>query len=84
MGDMSRRGRGGARVAMMTSALLKNGIDHIDTVRRDLTRWMEEHEYESIRQMCGSMCMRNVADPAAFERASYMRVLSSYTLRPRA
>jgi dihydroorotate dehydrogenase (fumarate) len=74
----------GARVAMMTSALLKNGIAHLDTVRRELTRWMEEHEYESIRQMCGSMCMRNVADPAAFERASYMRVLSSYTLRPRA
>jgi dihydroorotate dehydrogenase (fumarate) len=74
----------GARVTMMTSALLKNGIAHIDTVRRDLIRWMEEHEYDSIRQMCGSMCMRNVADPAAFERASYMRVLSSYTLKPRA
>ncbi len=74
----------GARVAMMTSALLKNGIAHLDTVRRDLIRWMEEHEYDSIRQMCGSMCMRNVADPAAFERASYMRVLSSYTLRQRA
>jgi dihydroorotate dehydrogenase (fumarate) len=72
----------GARVAMMTSALLENGIAHLDTVRRDLTRWMEEHEYESIRQMCGSMCMRNVTDPGAFERASYMRVLSSYTLRP--
>jgi len=44
---------------------------------------MEEHEYESIRQMCGCMSMRNVQDPAAFERASYMRVLSSYTLRQR-
>jgi dihydroorotate dehydrogenase (fumarate) len=74
----------GARVAMMTSALLKNGIAHLDTIRRDLLRWMEEHEFDSITQMCGSMCMRNVTDPAAFERASYMRVLSSYTLRPRA
>jgi dihydroorotate dehydrogenase (fumarate) len=74
----------GARVAMMTSALLQNGIAHLDIVRHDVLRWMEEHEYDSITQMCGSMCMRNVADPAAFERASYMRVLSSYTLRPRA
>ena len=73
----------GARVAMTTSALLKSGIAHLDVVRRDLLRWMEEHEYDSITQMCGSMCMRNVTDPAAFERASYMRVLSSYTLRPR-
>jgi dihydroorotate dehydrogenase (fumarate) len=71
----------GARVAMMTSALLHNGIAHLDIVRRDLTNWMEEHEYESIRQMCGSMSQRNVPDPAAFERANYMRVLSSYTLR---
>ena len=42
---------------------------------------MEEHEYESINQMCGSMSQRNVPDPAAYERANYMRVLSSYTLR---
>lgn len=71
----------GARAAMMTSALLQNGIEHLDTVLRDLVRWMEDHEYESIRQMCGSMSQRNVPDPAAFERANYMRVLSSYTLR---
>jgi len=70
----------GARAAMMTSALLQNGIEHLDIVLRDLARWMEDHEYESIRQMCGSMSQRNVPDPAAFERANYMRVLSSYTL----
>jgi dihydroorotate dehydrogenase (fumarate) len=71
----------GARVAMMTSALLQNGIEHLEVVRRDLHKWMEEHEYDSIRQMCGSMSQRNVPNPAAFERANYMRVLSSYTLR---
>ncbi|HVA95788.1 MAG TPA: dihydroorotate dehydrogenase-like protein [Candidatus Dormibacteraeota bacterium] len=71
----------GARVAMMTSALLENGVDHVDTVRAGVIRWMEEHEYESINQMCGSMSQRNVPDPAAYERANYMRVLSSYTLR---
>jgi dihydroorotate dehydrogenase (fumarate) len=73
----------GARVAMMTSALLQNGVAHLDTVRQDLLRWMEEHEYESITQMCGSMSQRNVPDPASFERANYMKVLSSYTLRSR-
>jgi dihydroorotate dehydrogenase (fumarate) len=74
----------GARVAMMTSALLQNGIAHLDGVLRELARWMEDHEYESIRQMCGSMSQRNVPDPAAYERGNYMRVLSSYTLRSNA
>ena len=72
----------GARVAMMTSALLKNGIEHLTTVRADLLAWMEEHEYESIRQMQGSMSHRSVPDPAAFERGNYMKVLSSYVLKP--
>lgn len=71
----------GARVTMMTSALLQNGLNHLDTVRRELTGWMEEHEYESVDQMCGCMSQRNTADPQAFERANYMRVLSSYTLK---
>ena len=71
----------GARVAMMTSALLHNGIQHLHIVFSELLSWMEEHEYESIRQMCGSMSQRNVPNPAAFQRSNYMRVLSSYSLR---
>jgi dihydroorotate dehydrogenase (fumarate) len=71
----------GARVAMMTSALLEKGVGHIRHVLHELMRWMEEHEYESIRQMQGSMARKNVADPAAFERANYMKVLSSYALK---
>jgi dihydroorotate dehydrogenase (fumarate) len=71
----------GARVAMTTSALLKHGIEHLATVARDLETWMEEHEYTSIRQMQGSMSYRSVAEPAAFERANYMKVLRSYALR---
>jgi dihydroorotate dehydrogenase (fumarate) len=71
----------GARVAMMTSALLKHGIEHLTIVHRDLVAWMQEHEYTSIRQMQGSMSYRSVADPAAFERANYMKVLRSYALR---
>jgi dihydroorotate dehydrogenase (fumarate) len=72
----------GARVAMMTSALLENGIEHLSTVRSELLAWMEAHEYESIRQMQGSMSHRSVPNPAAFERGNYMKVLSSYVLKP--
>jgi dihydroorotate dehydrogenase (fumarate) len=71
----------GAQVAMTTSALLANGISHLTTIQTDLVRWMEEHEYESIRQMRGSLSRRAVPDPSAFERGNYIRTLSSYTLR---
>ncbi len=81
-GDVIKSLMAGARVAMMTSALLQNGIEHLDSVRESFSRWMEEHEYVSVEQMCGSMSQRKVPDPAAFERANYMRVLSSYSLRP--
>jgi dihydroorotate dehydrogenase (fumarate) len=70
----------GARVAMMTSALLKHGIEHVRVVRARMLDWMEAHEYESIEQMQGSMSYRSVREPAAFERANYMKVLSSYAL----
>ncbi len=68
----------GARVAMTTSALLRNGIDHISKMLGEISGWMEEHEYESIRQMQGSMARRSVQDPSAFERVNYIQVLSSY------
>jgi dihydroorotate dehydrogenase (fumarate) len=71
----------GARVAMLTSALLQNGIAHLRRVRADVEQWMTEHEYGSIAEMQGSMSWRSVAEPAAFERANYMKVLSSYALR---
>ncbi len=79
--DVLKAMMAGARVAMMTSALLKRGIEHLTTLERDLVAWMEDHEYESIRQMQGSMSHRSVAEPAAFKRANYMRVLRSYSLR---
>jgi len=72
----------GARVAMMTSALLKQGIEHLRTVRSQIVKWMDTHEYASIREMQGSMSYRSVREPAAFERANYMKVLSSYALPP--
>jgi dihydroorotate dehydrogenase (fumarate) len=79
--DVLKSVMAGAHVAMMTSALLQHGIGHVASVIKDLSRWMEEHEYESIGQMRGSMSHRSVSDPAAFERGNYMRVLSSYVTR---
>jgi dihydroorotate dehydrogenase (fumarate) len=79
--DVLKAMMAGARVAMMTSALLKRGIGHIAYVLADLMNWMEEHEYVSIRQMQGSMSRGSVADPGVYERTNYMRVLSSYSVR---
>jgi dihydroorotate dehydrogenase (fumarate) len=79
--DVVKAMMAGARVAMLTSALLKHGIELLRVVRANLSAWLEAHEYASIRQMQGSMSYRSVPDPAAFERANYMRVLSSYVLR---
>jgi len=73
----------GAKVAMMASAVLRHGPEHVQTVLRELTAWMELHEYESIQLMQGSMSQRACADPAAFERANYMKVLRSYSLKGR-
>ncbi len=69
----------GANVAMMTSALLKYGIEHIGVVLSGMERWMEEHEYTSIKQMRGSMSLVNVEDPTAFLRGNYLKVLGSYS-----
>jgi dihydroorotate dehydrogenase (fumarate) len=71
----------GARVAMMTSALLKNGIGHLGVVLKDLVQWMQENEYTSICEMQGRMSQWAVAEPAAFERGNYLRTLSSYRVR---
>lgn len=68
----------GANVAMMTSELLANGIERLTRILADLRVWMEEYEYDSIVQMRGSMSQQAVGEPAAFERANYMKALSSF------
>ncbi|MCX7798779.1 MAG: dihydroorotate dehydrogenase-like protein [Fimbriimonadales bacterium] len=68
----------GASVAMTASELLAKGLGRIREIVSDLATWMTEHEYESVRQMIGSMSQINVAEPAAFERANYMKVLQSF------
>jgi dihydroorotate dehydrogenase (fumarate) len=75
----------GADVAMMTSELLRRGPGHVSRVEAELVAWAEEHEYESVRQLRGSVSHANTADPAAFERANYVRTLHSWVtpLAPR-
>ena len=68
----------GAKVTMMASELLQNGIRRINTILDELRRWMEEHEYSSVVQMIGSMSQQHCPEPAAFERANYMKTLASY------
>jgi len=79
--DVVKAMMAGAKVAMMTSALLKKGISHVDTVLTELFIWLGDHEYDSIRQMQGSMSRNAVPQPQAFERANYMKVLSSYAMQ---
>ncbi len=68
----------GARVAMMASALLQRGPEYVRTVLSEMVKWMEDHEYESVQQMQGSMSQKSVAYPAALERANYIKVLQSF------
>lgn len=68
----------GADVTMMCSALLKNGPEHITKTLQQMEQWMLENEYISVAQMKGSMSQKSVADPAAFERANYMKALQRY------
>ena len=67
----------GAKITQMFAALHMYGIGHIRSVLRDIKTWMIDHEYESLDQMRGSMSHQSAANPAAFERANYMRALSS-------
>jgi dihydroorotate dehydrogenase (fumarate) len=68
----------GAKVTMMASELLQNGIRRIGQVLNELVTWLREHEYESVTQMIGSMSQKHCAEPAAYERANYMKMLQSY------
>jgi len=76
--DVLKAMMAGARVAMMTSELLLAGISRLTGLLVELVQWMEEREYISIAQMQGSMSQRAVTEPAAFERANYMKVLNEF------
>lgn len=68
----------GADVTMLASMLLRNGPTKLKVLEDNLREWLEQHEYESVKQMQGSMSQINVANPSAFERAQYMRALTTF------
>ena len=68
----------GADIVMVASTLLQNGIGHLKTILKDLNAWMEEREYNSLDEMIGSLSQKAVPNPAAFERALYLKELQSY------
>jgi len=73
----------GADATMLASALLARGPGRIGEIERDLVRWLDEREYESVEQMKGSVSQAAVPDPEAFERANYLRTLRSWSTRSR-
>jgi len=80
-GDVVKGIMAGAQVVMMTSALLSRGIDYLELLESDLLTWLESHEYRSTNELRGCMNAASVADPSAFTRANYLKVLSSYSLK---
>jgi dihydroorotate dehydrogenase (fumarate) len=76
--DVLKSMMAGARVAMMTSAILQDGYEVIPSILTDLQAWMETYEYKSIKQMQGSMSQQSVAEPAAFERSNYIQILNEF------
>lgn len=68
----------GADITHLCSALLLHGPQHLESIKRDMNIWLDEHEYDSVAQLKGSMSYQHAADPAAFERVNYLYVLDSY------
>jgi len=80
--DVIKASMAGASVAMTASELLAEGIGRVPIILAELDKWMTGHDYESIKQMKGSLSQKSVKEPAAFERANYMKVLNSFTSLP--
>ncbi|HAM43427.1 MAG TPA: dihydroorotate dehydrogenase-like protein [Propionibacteriaceae bacterium] len=71
----------GASAVQTVSSLLLNGPEHIKVIVDGMRAWLEEHEYESLAQARGSMSLERSPNPAAFERANYMKVLAAYQMK---
>jgi len=76
--DVLKAMMAGASVAMMTSVLLQKGFGQVPAILEDMEKWMIGHEYTSVQQMKGSLSQKSVREPAAFERANYMKILHSF------
>jgi dihydroorotate dehydrogenase (fumarate) len=70
----------GADATMLCSTIIRHGIPQIAMIERDLEAWLTEHEYESVSQIKGSLSQQKCPEPAAFERAQYMKALTGYTM----
>jgi dihydroorotate dehydrogenase (fumarate) len=77
--DVIKMVMAGADVTMLCSALMRHGIQHIQKVEMEVAAWLEKHGYKSLGEIKGIMSQKNCPDPSAFERAQYVRGLSSYT-----
>jgi dihydroorotate dehydrogenase (fumarate) len=77
--DVIKLAMAGADVTMLCSALMRYGITHIQRIEMDLVAWLGQHHHKSLRELKGIMSQQNCPDPSAFERAQYVRGLSSYT-----
>ncbi len=71
----------GADVAMSAAALIQHGPDKLSEMLAGVERWLVEHEFESVEQLKGSMSQESCPEPAAFERAHYMRMISTFNAR---
>jgi len=78
-GDVLKMLMAGADVTMLCSTVLRHGFPQIALIESDLKQWLEEHDYESVKQIKGSLSQKNCAEPAAFERAQYMKALCTYS-----
>jgi dihydroorotate dehydrogenase (fumarate) len=76
--DVIKMVMAGADVTMLCSVLMRRGIEHIEQIENEIIAWLEQHKYESLTQIKGIMSQQNCSDPSAFERAQYLRALSTY------
>ena len=77
--DVIKMVMAGADVTMLCSALMRYGIQHIQRIEMEMVAWLEQHKYNSLSEIKGVMSQKNCPDPSAFERAQYVRGLSTYT-----
>jgi dihydroorotate dehydrogenase (fumarate) len=80
--DVVRMLMAGAQVTMLVSVLLRHGIEHLQTIEQELERWLEEHEYTSVRQLQGTMSQAACPTPSEFERVQYMKAIQTYHPNP--
>jgi dihydroorotate dehydrogenase (fumarate) len=80
--DVLKATMAGASVCMLASELIQNGFGRLPVILAEIEKWMVQHEYVSLQQMKGSLSQKSIKEPAAYERANYMKVLQSFKTLP--